>query len=219
MHPTVRKALMLGAVGALVATGCVDAPAPTAAATQPSPELAARLAAEQRRIDSLARLAGPRVVVSDGLLSGLLGTTTSLLTGVVNGLTYTLLRCDVLPYAGTTKVIGPLGGSISVGRSTLVIPAGALAASTVITAEQPSTSSAEVRFKPHGLAFAKPATLTMSYASCLQPSGYVRSIVYMNDEGKIVEAPPTVDNVVSDKVTGPIGHFSGYLIAHTRIIE
>lgn len=219
-----RKALLLSALALTSLTACQDdRPALTGAA---SDALQAQLAAEQRRIDSIAGLAGPRAVTSDGLVSGLLGTTsgllgstTNLLTGVVNGLTYTLLRCDVLPYAGTTKIIGPLGGQIAVGRSVLVVPPGALAAPTVITMEQPSTNTAEVRFKPHGLTFAVPSKLTMSYASCVQPDGYVRAIVYVNDEGKIVEAPPSVDFADADKVAGSIGHFSGYLIAHTRIAE
>lgn len=221
MFTAPRKALLLGALAVLSLTACQDErPTPTGAAEAvASAALQAKLAAEQRRIDSIARLSGPVAVTSDGLLSGLLGTTTNLLTGVVNGLTYTLLRCDLLPYAGTSKVIGPLGGTIAVGRSSLVIPPGALAEPTVITMEQPSSNTVEARFRPHGLVFATPAKLTMSYSSCLDQRGYVRAIVYVNDDGKIVEVPPSVDFPSSDKVVGSIDHFSGYVVAHTRIDE
>jgi len=215
-----RKALLLCALAVTSLSACRDDHAvPTSGASAQEAALQAQLAAEQARIDSVARASGPVAVTSDGLLGGLLGTTVNLLSGVVNGLTYTLLRCEVLPYAGATKIIGPQGGYIAVGRSSLVVPPGALSAPTIITMEQPSTSRAEVRFKPHGLQFEKPASLTMSYASCLQLDGYVRGIVYVNDQGEIVEAPPSVDLHAFDKVVSGIGHFSGYMVAHTRVRE
>ena len=219
---TARKGLLLCALAVTSLSACRDEhPNPTGGVSPAAAALDAELAAEQRRIDSLAsiaRLGGPAAVTSDGLLGSLLGTTVNLLSGVVNGLTYTLLRCEVLPYAGTTKIIGPLGGTIAVGRSSLAIPPGALSAPTVITMEQPSTTAVEARFKPHGLVFAKPAALTMSYSSCLDLTDYRRAVVYVKD-GKVVEVPPSVDFSASDKVVGAIDHFSGYAVAHTRVLE
>lgn len=219
MRTTVRRALVLGAV-ALAPTACSDErPAPTAAAERYSPEVAARLAAEQARIDSVARRAMTgEVVTNDGLL-GLVGGLVGGVTGVVNGLTYTLLNCISLPYAASTRVIGPNGGSITAGRHTLVIPEGALTQDVVVTAESPVGSRSEVRFSPHGLQFEQPAALTMSYGHCSQPSGYVRGLVYLDEGDDIVEAPPSLDIVPADRVVGRIDHFSGYAVAHTRIRE
>src|SRR5688572_32097783 len=58
---------------------------------------------------------------------GLLG------TGIGNG----LLACTPLPSARTEQTVGPAGGTIVVGPHRLVVPAGALAAPVLITAEAP----------------------------------------------------------------------------------
>src|SRR5213594_2648950 len=49
-----------------------------------------------------------------------------------------LLKCSRLPYASQTKTIGPLGGTISAGPHTLVIPPGALSSPTAITMTAPT---------------------------------------------------------------------------------
>src|SRR5438093_13716381 len=49
-----------------------------------------------------------------------------------------LLKCSNLPYASRTQTIGPLGGTISAGPHTLVIPPRALSAPTTITMTAPS---------------------------------------------------------------------------------
>src|SRR5260370_4222951 len=78
-----------------------------------------------------------------------------------------LLKCSSLPYASSTRTIGPLGGSISAGPHTLVIPPGALSASTSITMTAPTGLGVNaVKFAPAGLRFSTPASLTMSYANC-----------------------------------------------------
>src|SRR6266550_2437401 len=45
-----------------------------------------------------------------------------------------VLTCQPLPYDSATQTIGPEGGTIQIGAYSLVIPAGALAAPTMITA-------------------------------------------------------------------------------------
>src|SRR5438094_10172751 len=70
-----------------------------------------------------------------------------------------LLQCTPLPYASTTKTIGPAGGIINVGPHTLVIPPGALSQNVTITAEAPSARVNSVRFTPQGLRFSVSAVL------------------------------------------------------------
>ncbi len=78
-----------------------------------------------------------------------------------------LLTCRALPYASTTRTIGPNGGVVAVGQYSLVIPAGALKTNVQIRAEQVSGKVNSVRFSPEGLKFARPATLTMGYENCV----------------------------------------------------
>ena len=78
-----------------------------------------------------------------------------------------LLKCSSLPYASQTKTIGPLGGTISAGPHTLVIPPGALSSPTAITMTAPTGLGVNaVKFQPEGLRFTAPAVLKIGRASC-----------------------------------------------------
>ena len=124
-----------------------------------------------------------------------------------------LLTCSTQPYAQTTVVVGPAGGTITVGAHKLVIPAGALSARVTITAEQVSGTVNSVRFKPDGLQFAKPATLTLSYGNCLL-NVLPKKVVYTNEQLKILQLMPSVDQQSKQRVTGSINHFSRYAVAY-----
>ena len=126
-----------------------------------------------------------------------------------------LLKCSDLPYDSTTQVIGAAGGTISAGVNTLVIPAGALTQSTTITMVQPTGDKVNaVRFQPEGLQFAKPASLTMSYANCnLLGSLAPKRIAYTDDALSILYYLLSVDNLFTRKVTGQLNHFSEYAVA------
>src|ERR1043166_10098450 len=77
-----------------------------------------------------------------------------------------LLKCSNLPYASTTATIGPLGGSISAGPHTLVVPPGALLSPITITMTAPTGLGVNaVKFQPEGLRFVTPALLTMGYSN------------------------------------------------------
>ena len=127
-----------------------------------------------------------------------------------------LLACNPLPYAADSAIIGPAGGSLSVGPHTLTVPAGALAAPVLITAEAPVGTVNSVRFGPEGLQFAagKPATLTLSYANCpLLGSLLPKRIAYTTDLLSILSYVISVDDLVHRRVTGSLGHFSRYAVA------
>jgi hypothetical protein len=123
-----------------------------------------------------------------------------------------LLTCSAQPYASKTQTIGSAGGTILVGAHRLAIPAGALASPVKITAEQVAGRVNSVRFKPDGLRFAKPATLTLSYANCssLLP---LKRVVYTNEVLGILELVPSLDDLRSRKVSASIRHFSRYAVA------
>lgn len=150
----------------------------------------------------------PTPPVSGDLVSGVVSGT----TGLVGKLG--LLKCTPLPYAKSTAVIGPLGGSIRMGQSTLTVPAGALTQSVQITGEQLSDTVNSVRFSPAGLQFAKAATLTLPYGNCsLVGSVLPKQIAYTTDNLQILSYLLSLDNLLSKTVTGQVNHFSRYAVA------
>lgn len=133
--------------------------------------------------------------------------TTSLLEAVE------LLACEEQPYAKTTKVIGPEGGTIVVGSHKLVIPKDALNRKVEITAEQVEGSANSVRFAPEGLQFARSVDVTLSYANCAQLP-LKKRVVYTSELLKVLQLLPSKDAPNSRTVTGKIDHFSRYAVAY-----
>ena len=150
----------------------------------------------------------------DGLLSGdgLVGDVLNGAVGTVLGLT-DLLVCTSEPYTVARKTIDSRGGTIQVGKHTLVIPRGALKQKTTITAEQIPGRTNSIRFSPEGLRFEKPADLTMSYKNCLVVL-LKKHIVYTDEKLKILEVLRSIDLLGKRTVTAPIDHFSRYAVAY-----
>lgn len=131
-----------------------------------------------------------------------------------NLLGISLLACSPLPYDSATQAIGPDGGTINVGVYSLTVPQGALADTVSITAVAPSGNVNLVQFQPEGLQFAVPAQLSMSYANCgLLGSLMPKSIAHTTDALDILELVPSLDNVLTQTVTGRLKHFSDYAVA------
>jgi hypothetical protein len=126
-----------------------------------------------------------------------------------------LIACSPLPYARTTKTIGPEGGVINVGPHSLTVPAGALRRSVTITATAPSGKYNHVDFQPEGLEFRTSASLTMSYANCnLLGTLLPKRIAYTNDDlTKIYYYLLSLDDLLGNKVTGKVDHFSDYAVS------
>jgi hypothetical protein len=125
-----------------------------------------------------------------------------------------LLKCSPLPYDSVTQTIGPAGGTISVGPHTLVIPAGALGTNVKISAVIPSDTVNAVRFSPQGLTFARPTSLTMSYANCsLLGQLLPKQIAYTTDDLVILQLLPSLDLLQFEQVKASVWHFSDYAVA------
>ncbi len=126
-----------------------------------------------------------------------------------------LLKCSNLPYASSTKTIGALGGTISAGPHSLVIPPGALLNPTTITMTAPTGLGVNaVKFQPAGLRFNTPAALTMSYSNCsLLGLLLPKRIAYTDDNLNIISYLLSLDNLFSKYVTGQVNHFSDYVVA------
>src|SRR6185295_19908172 len=105
---------------------------------------------------------------------------------------------------------------LTVGPHTLTVPAGALGAPVLITADAPVGTVNSVRFGPEGLQFAagKPATLTLSYANCpLLGSLLPKRVAYTTDLLAILSYVTSLDDLLARKVTGSLAHFSRYAVA------
>ena len=132
----------------------------------------------------------------------------------VNGAVAALVACTPLPADSVTQVIGPLGGTMSIGPHSFTVPAGALDSAVTITAIAPSDSLNRIVFQPSGLTFSTPATLTLSYANCgLLPHLLPERVAYVDNLLNVLYYLPSVQNQMSQTVTGQVQHFSDYAVA------
>jgi len=128
-----------------------------------------------------------------------------------NGGNAAYVRCDLHPaYTGSAD-IGPRGGRLTVGLVTLVIPPGALSRTVRISGTMPAGENSFVEFQPSGLRFRRPAGLLFDAGSCDLP--YQPDVLYVDDEGNVLERIETVYLRYLQLVAAPISHFSGYVLA------
>jgi hypothetical protein len=147
------------------------------------------------------------------LVDGLVGTVGGTLGGVVGSVAPGLLSCPTTKSYSSTQVVGPAGGVIRVGPHALTIPAGALASKVRITATAPAGDNVLVEFAPHGLRFAKPTSLALSYRECGLVQGLLLQVVYVDDHRSILELVTSSNNIFTRTVVGRVDHFSGYAVA------
>lgn len=119
------------------------------------------------------------------------------------------------PHGGvqSSGVFGPAGGTLFFGGSRLIIPGGALRDTVTISATIPEGSSSRVEFAPSGLRFYKPAGLILSTAGCVLADPNVPNVVYLSEDGDILEIIAAVFDPHWKTIAAPIQHFSGYAIA------
>lgn len=119
-----------------------------------------------------------------------------------------------LPPLQTTARIGAQGGTVVLGRSTLTIPAGALAATVRITARVSTAGVAALEFQPAGLQFAVPATLSIDYGACPSLGAVTKKVVYVDDAWRVLEVLPSQDDPAAAHVDASLTHFSKYAVAY-----
>ena len=170
--------------------------------------LAVSAACSQDTAPPLSPAPAPELSLIGDLTGTLTGTVSELLPPVSG-----LLECKVTESYSTTQSVGPFGGTIRVGPHSLYIPAGALKSTQRITATAPKGKYVEVEFQPHGLKFAKPTQLTMSYKDCSLVGQLLPRIVYADDKYNILEVLLTVPNILRQTVTAETDHFSSYMLA------
>lgn len=134
-------------------------------------------------------------------------------SGTVDALT---LRCEPFKNQVETRRIGPKGGEIKIGEHVLTIPAGALAADVEISMSQKAGPAVDIDFEPHGLRFAKPVEMSLSYKSCIVPDAAPLGVVYVENGWKILQTMPSTDKRASSSISALTDHFSGYVVAWGR---
>jgi hypothetical protein len=175
---------------------------PMGPAAQPieQPSQPVLLQSQPLLLDGLGGLVGGVLDLAGGLVSRLLN-----ITG--------LLVCQEQRYAVTYETIGPKGGTINIGKHTLVIPKGALGSKVRIKAEQMRGPTNSVRFSPEGLQFEKQAVLALNYENC-QNTGVPKSVVYTTEKFEILEILRSLDLLRRKTIAAPIDHFSRYAVAY-----
>jgi hypothetical protein len=145
---------------------------------------------------------------NESLLSPILGLTSNLVG--------TLFQCTPQPFAADTEVVGPAGGVITMGKHTLVIPAGAVSSPVRIIGSAPVGNVVSVQFQPEGLQFNPNhlPKLTLDYSACpLVPVLLPKRIAYTDSKLNILSYLLSIDNLLTRRVTGQVHHFSRYAIA------
>jgi len=143
-----------------------------------------------------------------------------LLTGIASSLSPSptnqsgLLSCTPLRSTTVKQSVGPGGGTMVIGPHVFVVPPGALAAPVVITGKTTGDAGNAVYFKPAGLVFSIPASLTLSYANCnTLGSTASKEVAYTSDSLFIVYYVSSADAPSAKTVTGRIDHFSAFAVA------
>ena len=127
------------------------------------------------------------------------------------------LTCSVDEQASVTQTIGKKGGVLTVGSSTLTIPAGALSQAQSITATvTKGAQGVRLDFAPHGLTFQHAVEFRVDYRGCDALAGLPLNVFYTDAAGGIVQVMPSAQAPAGQAVRALTDHFSGYLVSWGR---
>jgi hypothetical protein len=132
-----------------------------------------------------------------------------------------LLVCPTSDQVSAQAVIGPEGGSVEARGTTLTIPAGAVAESTLFEVVVPASNYMETEIHAVGVdhyVFLQPATITINYARCpdgaLPETSRAQGAYIETGSHKILELMGGTDDRSGHKVSFLTGHLSGYVVAY-----
>lgn len=130
-----------------------------------------------------------------------------------------LLTCPVNETTSVTAILGPYGGSLSLGGHRIDVPLGALQLPVPITLTEPASNYMEISVHVAGVDFFEfllPVTLTISYDRCSR-SNLERDPLqawYIDEVTKaLLENMGGFDDKLARTVTFRTGHLSGYALA------
>jgi hypothetical protein len=131
----------------------------------------------------------------------------------------TLVSCPSTVTRTTQAFIGPLGGTLSLGGTTIGIPSGALSSLTLITLTIPASPYMEVDVRANNLlsfVFNRPIGVRIDYSRCNNPvlDAAKLSVWHIDAQSKeLLENMGGVDNKSANTIDFSTGHLSNYAIA------
>jgi len=130
-----------------------------------------------------------------------------------------LLRCPTTQTQTTTALVSTLGGVVSVGATSVQIPAGALTVATSITLTIPASQYMEIEVKANDLTsflFQQSVSITIDYSRCSasEANKAPLSVWHIDTQTKaLLENMGGTDSKTSHTITFSTGHLSGYAVA------
>lgn len=125
-----------------------------------------------------------------------------------------LASCSTVLVGMIKQSVGPAGGVVALGPARLTIPPGALSTLVTIQAQIPAGYSGNyITFKPDGLVFQQPASLSISYSNCSLVNATQLKVAQVSDQQQILGYVPSTNDVNGLTVTGQLQHFSNYAVA------
>jgi hypothetical protein len=141
-------------------------------------------------------------------------------SGDLAGIGATLVECPESTSSTASTLLGPLGGVLSAGGATVIVPQGALLEPVNVTLTVPASQYVEIDVSVSGVdhfLFELPVTVVISYARCNRSNLDRGSLTawYIDRASKTLLAPMGgVDNKLLRTVTFTTGHLSGYALAN-----
>ena len=161
---------------------------------------------------------GVLVACSERSITGV-DAATSTARGGVAASAANLLECPVNGTQSTSALVGPLGGLVSIGGTSISIPAGALLSPVEVSVTVPESNLMEVDISVSGVEhfiFELPVVVTLSYARCNRNLTFTPLSVWHIDTetNELLEQMPSIDNKLLKTITFTTGHLSGYAVAN-----
>lgn len=130
------------------------------------------------------------------------------------------LECPVGTTSTSSGVVGALGGTVTLGGHSIVVPAGAVLGLTELTLVEPASNYMEIAVHANGeehFTFLAPIAITISYDRCTRSNIDKETLtVWHIDEttGEFLEHMGGTDDKEARNVTFSTDHLSGYVIAN-----
>ena len=140
-------------------------------------------------------------------------------TAILSPSSPTLLQCPTTQTQTTSALVTTLGGVVTLGGTSVKIPAGALLAATTITLTVPASQYMEIAVQANDLTsflFQQPVSITIDYSRCpaAEANKSPLSVWHIDSQTKQpLENMGGVDDKTTHTITFTTGHLSGYAVA------
>ena len=130
----------------------------------------------------------------------------------------TLAVCPSTQTDNTSSLLGPLGGTVSLDGSSVVVPVGALLSLTDIELSIPASQYMEIGVTANGghFIFQSPISITIDYSRCSPDIQSKALTVWQIDPitKQLLSNMGGVDNKLTHQITFTSIHLSGFAIAY-----